>query len=209
MEGVLIPEAHRLARLRSFRDIRAAVAGTGFIGVVHVEALRRLGVEVTGIVGSSRTARPRRRGAHNLPEPYESLEAMLADERVDVVHLATPNHLHDEQVRAALAAGKHVVCEKPLGMNSVQTGELVALAEASGLVHAVNFNQRFYPKNLHAREAIARGRPRRRADDHRRLRAGLAALRHRLELAAGARAGRRPARGGGHRLALAGPRRAT
>ena len=82
---------------------------------------------------------------------------MLADERVDVVHLATPNNVHDEQVRACLAAGKHVVCEKPLAMTSAQTTELLALAEASGLVHAVNFNQRFYPKNLHARAAIADG----------------------------------------------------
>jgi predicted dehydrogenase len=124
---------------------------------VHVEALRRLGVEVTGIVGSSPHRAAEKARAHNLPEPYETLEAMLSDDRVDVVHLATPNHLHDEQVRAALAAGKHVVCEKPLGMTSAQTRELVALAESSGLVHAVNFNQRFYPNNLHAREAIARG----------------------------------------------------
>ena len=119
---------NRLLRLRSFRHIRAAVAGTGFIGVVHVEALRRLGVEVAGIVGSSHERAKAKAEAENLPEPYESFEAMLADERVDVVHLATPNHLHDEQVRAVLAAGKHVVCEKPLAMNSAQTAELLALA---------------------------------------------------------------------------------
>ena len=95
------------AALRSLRTIRAAVAGTGFIGVVHVEALRRLGVEVTGIVGSSPERAAAKAQAENLPEPYPSFEAMLSDERVDVVHLATPNHLHDEQVRAVLAAGKH------------------------------------------------------------------------------------------------------
>jgi predicted dehydrogenase len=124
---------------------------------VHVEALRRLGIDVTGIVGSSQERAAAKAAAHNLPEPYASFEAMLADDRVDVVHLATPNHLHDGQVRAALAAGKHVVCEKPLGMTSAQTSELLVLAEASGLVHAVNFNQRFYPKNLHAREFIGQG----------------------------------------------------
>jgi len=139
------------------RNIRAAVVGTGFIGVVHVEALRRLGVEVTGIVGSSFERATARSEAENLPAPYPSFEAMLADERVDVVHLATPNNVHDAQVRACLAAGKHVVCEKPLAMTSAQTAELLALAEASGLVHAVNFNQRFYPKNLHARATIADG----------------------------------------------------
>ena len=122
---------NRLLSLRSFRHIRAAVAGTGFIGVVHVEALRRLGIEVAGIVGSSHERAKAKAEAENLPEPYESFEAMLADERVDVVHLATPNHLHDAQVREVLAAGKHVVCEKPLAMNSAQTGELLALAQAS------------------------------------------------------------------------------
>src|SRR3990172_1667647 len=122
-------------------EIRAAVVGTGFIGVVHVEALRRLGVEVTGVVGSSPE---RARLKPGLPELYESFEAMLADERVDVVHLATPNHLHFGQARAALAAGKHVVCEKPLALDSRESGELVRLARESGLVHCTNYNLRFY-----------------------------------------------------------------
>jgi predicted dehydrogenase len=143
--------------LRALREIRAAVAGTGFIGVVHVEALRRLGIEVTGVVGSTPERAAEKARAENLPDPYPSFEAMLADERVDVVHLATPNHLHDEQVRATLAAGKHVVCEKPLAMTSGQTRQLLDLANASGLVHAVNFNQRFYPKNLHARAIVRTG----------------------------------------------------
>ena len=93
-------------------EITAGVVGTGFIGVVHVEALRRLGVEVAGVVGSS----PERAAAKSASRPvYDSYEAMLADDAVDVVHLTTPNHLHYPQVKQALAAGKHVVCEKPLG----------------------------------------------------------------------------------------------
>jgi predicted dehydrogenase len=82
---------------------------------------------------------------------------MLDDPRVDVVHLATPNYVHHQQVRAVLAAGKHVVCEKPLAMTSTQTADLLELATRSGLVHAVNFNQRYYPQNLHARAQIADG----------------------------------------------------
>jgi predicted dehydrogenase len=135
-------------------DIRAAVVGTGFIGVVHVEALRRLGVEVTGVVGSS----PERAAAKpGLPDPYPSFEAMLDDPRVDVVHLTTPNHLHFDQARAVLAAGKHVVCEKPLGMDATETAELLRLAEQSGLVHAVNFNIRFYPQCQDARALVHAG----------------------------------------------------
>jgi predicted dehydrogenase len=135
-------------------DIRAAVVGTGFIGVVHVEALARLGVEVTGVVGSSPERAAEKPG---LPDPYPSFDAMLQDDRVDVVHLTTPNHLHYEQVRAVLAAGKHVVCEKPLAMDATETAELLRLAEESGLVHAVNFNIRFYPQCQEARARIQGG----------------------------------------------------
>lgn len=135
-------------------ELRAAVVGTGFIGVVHVEALRRLGVEVVGVVGSTPE---RARAKPGLPEPYSSFEAMLADERVDVVHLTTPNHLHFEQSRAALEAGKHVVCEKPLALDSGESGALVKLAEASELVHCTNYNLRFYPLCWEARARVARG----------------------------------------------------
>jgi predicted dehydrogenase len=138
-------------------DIKAAVVGTGFIGVVHVEALRRLGVEVTGIVGSTPERAAEKARAAALPPPYPSFEAMLADPAVDVVHLTTPNHLHHAQVRDVLAAGKHVVCEKPLAMNSDETGELLRLAEESGLVHAVNFNIRFYAQNQEARARVQAG----------------------------------------------------
>jgi predicted dehydrogenase len=138
--------------------LRAAVVGTGFIGAVHVEALRRLGIELAGVVGSS-PERARAKAAQvPLPEPYESFEAMLADGRVEVVHLTTPNHLHYPQVKATLAAGKHVVCEKPLALDSKESGELLELAERSGLVHCTNFNIRFYPQCQHARALVADGR---------------------------------------------------
>jgi predicted dehydrogenase len=143
--------------VRDITDIKAAVVGTGFIGVVHVEALRRLGVEVTGIVGSSPERAAEKARAAALPPPYPSFEAMLADPAVDVVHLTTPNHLHHAQVRDTLAAGKHVVCEKPLAMNSEETGELLRLAEESGLVHAVNFNIRFYSQNQAAHARVQAG----------------------------------------------------
>jgi predicted dehydrogenase len=143
--------------VRDIRDIKAAVVGTGFIGVVHVEALRRLGVEVRGIVGSSAERAADKASAAGLPAPYPSFEAMLDDPALDVVHLTTPNHLHHEQARAVLAAGKHVVCEKPLAMNSDETAELLRLAEESGLVHAVNFNIRFYAQNQEARARVQAG----------------------------------------------------
>jgi predicted dehydrogenase len=131
----------------------AAVVGTGFMGGVHVEALRRLGVDVVGVVGSTRD----RASRANLAPAFESFDAMLSDERVAVVHITTPNHLHHAQAKAALQAGKHVVCEKPLAMNSAESADLLATAERTGLVHAVNHNLRFYPLVQHLQGVIASG----------------------------------------------------
>jgi predicted dehydrogenase len=135
----------------------AAIAGTGFIGPVHVEALRRVGVRIAGIVGSS----PEK--AHGAAErlgaarAYASLEEMLADAAVDVVHLTTPNRFHFAQAAAALKAGKHVLCEKPLAMNARETAELVHLAAASGRAAGVCYNVRYYPLCLEAAERVRQG----------------------------------------------------
>ena len=143
--------------MRHPSEIGAAVIGSGFIGTVHVEALRRLGVQVHGLLGSSRERAAARAGQLGVAQGYGSLEELLGDDRVEVVHVASPNHLHHEQVKAVLAAGRHVVCEKPLALTSEESGDLVRLAAGSGLVNAVNFNIRFYPLNQHARDMVCDG----------------------------------------------------
>ena len=100
---------------------------------------------------------PERAAAKGIAPVYESYDALLADDRVDVVHLTTPNHLHHEQVKRALEAGKHVVCEKPLALTSDQSRELLHLARASGLVHCTNFNIRFYPLVQEVRARVRDG----------------------------------------------------
>ena len=140
--------------MREIRELKAAVVGTGFIGLVHVEALRRLGSRSLGVVGSSPERARAKAATFPLPPVYESLEQALADPAVDVVHLTSPNHLHYPQVKQALAAGKHVVCEKPLALDSTQSAELLELAERSGLVHCTNFNIRFYPQCQEARDRV-------------------------------------------------------
>ncbi|HEY3072779.1 MAG TPA: Gfo/Idh/MocA family oxidoreductase [Candidatus Limnocylindrales bacterium] len=135
--------------MRPFGEIGAAVVGTGFIGAVHVEALRRLGVQVHGVVGSSHERAESRARDLGLPPAYDSFQAMLADPRVEVVHITSPNHMHHEHAKAALEAGKHVVCEKPLAMTPDESADLLRLAEAGGRVHATNFNLRFYPVCQH------------------------------------------------------------
>ncbi len=143
--------------MKSIADIGAAVIGTGFIGTVHVEALRRIGVQVRGVLGSSPERGQARAEALGVRHAYASLDALLADDAVDVVHVTSPNDLHVSQSRDILAAGKHVVCEKPLAMTARESAELVRLAASSGLVNATNFNIRYYPLNQHAHELIADG----------------------------------------------------
>lgn len=139
--------------MRPLSELRAGVVGTGFVGAVHVQALRALGVEVVAVVGSS----PVRAASSGLAPVAESLDALLGDPSVDVVHLTTPNHLHHPQVKQVLAAGKHVVCEKPLAMTSAESAELLDLAQASGLVHCTNFNLRFFPLVHEARARVRAG----------------------------------------------------
>ena len=141
----------------TFNDIGAAVIGTGFIGTVHVEQLRRIGVDVRGVLGSSPARGAARAPALSVRHAYATLEEILADPTVDVVHVTSPNHLHVSQASAILAAGKHVVCEKPLALHSVESARLVAEARDSGRVNAVNFNIRFYPLHQHIRERVAAG----------------------------------------------------
>jgi predicted dehydrogenase len=137
--------------------IGAAVIGTGFIGTVHVEQLRRIGVDVRGVLGSTPDRGAARADALSGRHAYANLEQILADPAVHVVHVTSPNHLHVPQARAILAAGKHVVCEKPLAMTAAESVGLVEEARASGLVNAVNFNIRFYPLHQHVREVVAAG----------------------------------------------------
>jgi predicted dehydrogenase len=141
----------------SVNEVKAGVVGIGFIGVAHVEALRRLGVDVVGVVGSSPERARVKAEAAGLPPVYESVEALAADPQVDVVHITSPNYAHADQVRTVLAAGKHVVCEKPLALSSKDTADLVSRAEDSGLVNAVCFNIRFYPANHQAMSMVAAG----------------------------------------------------
>lgn len=148
--------------MKPLHTLRAGVIGTGFIGPVHIEALKRLGVQVTAICGSTEKARATAE-KWGIPEIYGDYDfrAMYQSPNVDVVHITSPNKVHVEQSIAALAAGKHVICEKPLGMNTRETARLVKAAEEArrrrGLVFAVNYMCRFFPAVLQMRAMVQRG----------------------------------------------------
>jgi len=139
------------------QTIGVGMVGTGFIGPAHVEGLRRIGIQVLGLAEDSREKAQTKAAELGISRTYDSFKAMLADPDIDVVHLATPNLLHHPHAKAALLAGKHVVCEKPLAMNTVESAELVKLAAEKKLVNAVNFNIRMYPMVQQARSLVQSG----------------------------------------------------
>jgi len=143
----------------ALHQLRAGVIGTGFIGPVHIEALKRLGVQVMAICGSTRNARATA-DRWGIPEVYGDYDfrALLRSPSVDVIHITSPNKVHVEQSLAALAAGKHVICEKPLGMTAKDTAKVVATAKRKNApVFAVNYMCRFFPAVLQMRALVARG----------------------------------------------------
>ncbi|MCC6510268.1 MAG: Gfo/Idh/MocA family oxidoreductase [Pirellulaceae bacterium] len=137
--------------------LKAAVIGTGFIGPVHIEGLRRAGVHVQGVLGSSLDRSQATADLFGIPSAYASLQELLDDTAVDVVHITTPNRFHFDQATSALNAGKHVLCEKPLAMNAQESAKLVAHAQRSGLAAGVNYNIRYYPLCLEAAQRVRSG----------------------------------------------------
>ena len=122
-----------------------------------MEGLRRNGIQVLGLAESTPEIAVKKAAELGIPRAYPSYEAMLADPEIDVVHLATPNLLHYPYARAALLAGKHVVCEKPLAMTAVESAELVQLAAEKQRVNVVNFNIRMYPMVQQAHSMVQSG----------------------------------------------------
>ena len=137
-------------------ELKVGVVGAGFIGPAHVEALRRHGINVVGLCEDTPERALEKANSMRL-KAYESFDAMIGDPKLDVIHITSPNHLHYPHAKAALLAGKHVVCEKPLAMDTSESAELVALAREKGLVNAVNFNIRFYPLAQQARAMVQSG----------------------------------------------------
>ncbi|MGI9473741.1 MAG: Gfo/Idh/MocA family protein [Rubripirellula sp.] len=137
--------------------LNAAVVGTGFIGPVHVEGLRRAGVRVAGILGSTPEKSNSAAEILGIAKGYATLASVLADPDVDVVHITSPNRHHFHQASQTLAAGKHVLCEKPLAMNSQESSELVRLAKQAGVAAAVNYNIRYYPLCIEAAQRVRDG----------------------------------------------------
>ncbi len=140
------------------RKIKTAVLGAGFMGRVHVEQIRRLGnVEIVALAAVSDEEASRFGATYGIERTTSDWKSLLADPSIEAVHVCTPNALHAPMSKAALEAGKAVLCEKPLTMSVAEARELVDLAKAKNLPNCVNHNLRFYPCVQQIRQMIAHG----------------------------------------------------
>jgi len=136
---------------------RSGIIGAGFIGEVHARAVRAAGGVLAAV--ADRDAESAAAAATRLlaQRAVPSAEELVAADDVDVVHICTPNHLHAPLAERAMAAGKHVICEKPLSTDVDSARRLAGLAGAASVVTAVPFVYRFYPTVRDARGRVRRG----------------------------------------------------
>lgn len=144
------------ATVRLF-GVRSGIIGAGFIGQVHARAVRSAGGVLAAVADASGEAPDALAVRMGAEWGASSAEALIGSPDIDVVHVCTPNHTHAGLVRAALAAGKHVICEKPLATTAEDAADLVARAAEAGVVCAVPFAYRYYPVVREARARLAAG----------------------------------------------------
>ena len=138
-------------------EVRVGIAGTGFIGGVHARSARLAGARLVGVSASSAERAERAASDLGAERAFASSEELVQSDDVDVVHVCAPNHLHVALTELALAAGKHVVCEKPLALDGDGAQRLTDAAEAAGRCAAVPFVYRYYPTIREARERVRGG----------------------------------------------------
>jgi predicted dehydrogenase len=140
------------------RRIKTAVIGTGFMGRVHTEAIRRLGnVDVAMVAAENDELAASFGSQMGVEKMVTDFRQVLAAPEIEAVHICTPNALHYPIAKAALEAGKHVLCEKPLAISSGEAKELVDLAAKKKAVNCLNHNLRYYPQVQQIRAMIAAG----------------------------------------------------
>ncbi|MGN7799668.1 Gfo/Idh/MocA family protein [Leifsonia sp. 22587] len=132
---------------------RVGLVGAGRIGGLHASAIRAAGAEIAGVVSSTPRRSTEAAERLGIPTAYPSLTEMLFDDSIQAVHITSPNSLHAGQVSQVIAAGRHIVSEKPFTTSRSDAETLVAAAKAAGVVGTVAFTYRYHPL---AREARAR-----------------------------------------------------
>jgi len=138
------------------KTIKVGLIGTGYIGMVHLDMLRRLGgVEVAAVADPNAGLARAAADKFGIGRVYGDADALLADPEIEVVHDCAPNNVHFDINAKAIRAGKELLSEKPLALDSRESAELLSLATRHGTLTGINFCYRYYPV---VQEAAARAR---------------------------------------------------
>lgn len=138
--------------------IKVGIIGIGFVGPIHIENIRRLGVaKIIAVASINQKEADKAANKFYIQKAYGNWKDLISDQEIDVVHITTPNKLHFPIAKAAIKAKKHVICEKPLTLNTDESKILVDLAKEKRIVNATTFNMAFYPMVKQAKEMIAYG----------------------------------------------------
>ena len=151
------------------KHIRIGLIGTGFMGKTHLWSVKNLPffyktadmgytAEVVSVCGSGMEKARAFATEFGIPKAVATPEEIIADPAVDVVDICTPNPLHFEVAKAAILAGKSVLCEKPLTVTSAEADELARLAGERGVICGTVFNNRFLAPVMRARQLIDEGK---------------------------------------------------
>jgi predicted dehydrogenase len=136
-------------------NIRVGLIGSGSVACrIHLPGLRLCpGVEIAGISSVDDDAEEKT----GVTPVHRSYQKLLERPDIDAVVIATPNHLHQEMALAAFAAGKHVLCEKPLALDAAEAAEMLAAARKSGRVHMTAFTYRYAPAVRYLKRLVDQG----------------------------------------------------
>jgi predicted dehydrogenase len=146
--------------------LNIGLIGSGFMGQAHADAYRRAGIlyqnlprkpELYAIADQNQELAEQARARLGFAKAYGDWRRLIEDPEVDVVDIATPNHLHVEPALAALEAGKHVYCEKPMAVKLADAQRMAATARKAGVKTLVAFNNIKTPAALVAKQIIERG----------------------------------------------------
>ena len=127
--------------------IKAGIIGMGFIGVSHIDSIRRIGfAELVAVADVNYELAKKKADEYYIPKCYKTVDELLADPEIQVVHNCTPNNLHMEVNEKIIKAGKHVFSEKPLARSSDESASMLKLLDATpGIVSGMNFCYRMNP----------------------------------------------------------------
>lgn len=138
--------------------VRVGFVGSGWSDRVQIPVFRLGGLTPQAIASANPEHAQRVAATHQLPETYATWQELVASDSVDIVSICTPPHLHAEIAIAALAAGKHVICEKPTALNVAEAEAMLAAAQAApGRLAIIDHELRFHPQRLHMRQLIKEG----------------------------------------------------